>query len=96
MIRSGGHNANPGFSSVDESGVVLDLRELRSVVLQPEKDVASVGPGAVWAEVYEELEKDGLTVVGGRVSEVGVGGLILGGSLILPCLNFEWRGVSER
>lgn len=77
-VRTVGHNANPGFSSVNESGVVIDLRELKSVALAPERDVVSVGPGAMWGEVYDMLEKDELTVVGGRVSEVGVGGLLLG------------------
>ncbi|KAK0101363.1 hypothetical protein ONS95_006538 [Cadophora gregata] len=80
-VRTVGHNPNPGFSSVDESGVVIDLRHLNSVVLAPERDVVSVGPGATWGEVYDVLEKEELTVVGGRVSEVGVGGLLLGGGM---------------
>ncbi|KAH7395894.1 hypothetical protein BKA64DRAFT_72190 [Cadophora sp. MPI-SDFR-AT-0126] len=80
-VRTVGHNPNPGFSSVDESGVVIDLRELKNVVLSPERDVVSIGPGAMWGEVYGELEKYELTVVGGRVSEVGVGGLLLGGGM---------------
>jgi FAD/FMN-containing dehydrogenase len=78
-IRSGGHNASPGFSSVGESGILLDLSALNSTTLSPDGAVASVGPGATWDRVYEELEKHELTVVGGRVSGVGVGGLVLGG-----------------
>ncbi|KAI9711713.1 MAG: hypothetical protein M1820_001857 [Bogoriella megaspora] len=65
------------------SGVVIDLEGLNSIILSPECDVATVGTGAKWDNVYEELEKYGLTVVGGRVSGVGVGGLILGGKFHL-------------
>lgn len=31
--------------------------------------------------VYSKLETMGLTAIGGRVSDVGVGGLILGGTI---------------
>jgi FAD/FMN-containing dehydrogenase len=73
-VRSGGHNPSPGFSSVGQSGILLDLSALNEINLSHERDVASVGPGATWDSVYEELEKHQLTVVGGRVSGVGVGG----------------------
>jgi FAD/FMN-containing dehydrogenase len=77
-IRSGGHNANPGFGSV-EAGILIDLSSLNGIILSPNHKVVSVGPGAKWDNVYEELEKHELTVVGGRAAGVGVGGLITGG-----------------
>ncbi|KAJ5806794.1 FAD-binding protein [Penicillium riverlandense] len=80
-IRSGGHNANPGFSSVDGHGVVLDLSSLRHVELSEDRKVISAGPGATWDIVYKKLEEYDLTVAGGRVAEVGVGGLITGGGM---------------
>ncbi|KAJ4387612.1 hypothetical protein N0V93_008208 [Gnomoniopsis smithogilvyi] len=43
--------------------------------------LASLGPGANWGHVYNELEKYGRVVAGGRVDNVGVGGLLLGGGL---------------
>lgn len=58
---------------------MLDLGGLNEIALSPALDVASVGPGATWDKVYEALEQKSLTVVGGRVSGVGVGGLITGG-----------------
>jgi FAD/FMN-containing dehydrogenase len=90
-IRSGGHNPNPGFGSVGQTGVVLDLGALNEIVLSPKKDVVSVGPGATWDQVYAELENDQLTAVGGRVAGVGVGGLLLGG-LLSPFLPLFLRG----
>jgi FAD/FMN-containing dehydrogenase len=79
-IRSGGHMANPGFSSVGDSGLLLDLGALNDITLSSKGDVVSVGPGATWDKLYEKLKEHELTVVGGRVSGVGVGGLVTGGS----------------
>ena len=78
-VRSAGHNSNSGCSSIGASGVLLDLSLLNDIVLSMDGDVVSVCPAATWNEVYDKLEKVGLTVVGGRASGVGVGGLILGG-----------------
>jgi FAD/FMN-containing dehydrogenase len=69
---------------VGKEGVVLDLSALNDIVLSHSKDMASIGPGARWGEVYTELEKHELTVAGGRVPEVGVGGLVLGGLFSTP------------
>jgi FAD/FMN-containing dehydrogenase len=38
-----------------------------------------VGAGLIWDQVYETLEPTGLNVVGGRIPNVGVAGLTLGG-----------------
>ncbi|KAI0147995.1 FAD-binding domain-containing protein [Hypoxylon sp. NC0597] len=80
-IRSGGHNYIPGFANVDESGVLVSLSNLNSTVLSDDKKTAKIGPGNRWQAVYEALVPQGLTVVGGRVGPVGVGGLVLGGGL---------------
>lgn len=78
-IRSGGHNSNPGFSGVGSTGIVLDLEALNAITLSAERDLVSVGPGATWQSMYEELDEKELIVVGGRSPGVGVGGLITGG-----------------
>jgi FAD/FMN-containing dehydrogenase len=80
-VRSGGHSPNPGFGSV-ESGILIDQSSLNDIGLSPDHKVVSVGPGAKWEMIYEELEKHELTVVGGRAAGVGVGGLITGGKVL--------------
>ncbi|KAJ5982240.1 FAD-binding domain-containing protein [Penicillium sp. IBT 35674x] len=80
-IRSAGHNANPGFSSIDGRGAILDLSAIHQICLSDDKRVVSVGPGATWGDVYAQLEDNNLTVTGGRVADVGVGGLITGGGM---------------
>lgn len=77
-IRSGGHASQPGAANV-ENGITIDLRSLKEVKLYKKGDVVSVGPGALWGDVYDILDKRGLAVLGGRDAHVGVGGLTLGG-----------------
>lgn len=55
-IRSGGHMAAPGASSI-EAGVTIDLGLLNTTVYNAETNVASLGPSARWGDVYAELEK---------------------------------------
>lgn len=44
----------------------------------PQRNEAIVGAGGRWLGVYNELDRYNVTAVGGRVVDVGVGGLILG------------------
>lgn len=39
----------------------------------------SLGPGLRWGDVYNALDSYGVSLIGGRIPQVGVGGLILGG-----------------
>jgi FAD/FMN-containing dehydrogenase len=78
-VKSGGHARDIGFSNAD-AGVTIDLIRMGSVELSKDKKSVKVGAGARWVDVYLSLEKDNLTAIGGRVADVGVGGLTLGGS----------------
>lgn len=77
-IKGGGHTPWKGSSSV-EDGITIDLAEMDAVELNDAKSVVSVGPGARWIDVYENLDPMGLSVSGGRVADVGVAGYVLGG-----------------
>ena len=65
-VRSGGHNANTGFSSVN-GGVLISFQDLHNTVLSSDYRTAEVGPGARWMDAVGALEPYGLTVVGGRL-----------------------------
>lgn len=78
-IRGGGHNG-PGLSSVD-GGLVLDLRRMKSVRVDPVARTARVEGGATWADVDHATHAFGLAVPSGTVSSTGVGGLTLGGGI---------------
>ena len=86
--RSGGHQQNPNFSSIDD-GVLIDMSRLNSTNLSQDRKTVTLGTGNRWGEVYSGLEEYGLAAVGGRSGDVGVGGLILGGEsfLCIPLLG---------
>ena len=77
-IRSGGHACFAGSANAPD-GVTLDLRGLNSIEVNEGSSQVSIGTGASWGEVYRTLDPLGLAVPGGRHSQVGVGGLTLGG-----------------
>lgn len=67
-VKSGGHNPNVGWSSVD-GGVLITMRKLANTTFNAEEETADVEPGARWGEVIEALEPYGVAVVGGRIGE---------------------------
>ncbi|KAI0468860.1 FAD-binding domain-containing protein [Xylaria cf. heliscus] len=79
-IRSGGHSPNPSDSNID-SGVLISMSNFDKVSYDARTGLVSMGPGARWDAVYTELNKYNRSMVGGRVMDVGVGGLALGSGL---------------
>lgn len=67
-IKSGGHNTNVGFSSVNW-GVLISFSHLSSTTISSDHQTADVGPGARWENVYSALEPYGRVVVGGRLGK---------------------------
>lgn len=78
-VRSGGHS-HAGHATCDD-GIVIDLGAMKRVSVDGDRSVAVVGPGLTWGELNAAVEPDGLVAVGGHVSAVGVGGLVLGGGI---------------
>lgn len=66
------------------------MQGIDAIVVNDDKSIASVGPGARWGDVYRTLVADGLIVAGGRVGTVGVGGLTLGGGISSFGPRFGW------
>jgi FAD/FMN-containing dehydrogenase len=76
-VRSGGHSV-AGASSV-EGGLVIDMRRMNQVEVDPDARTATAQGGATWAAFDAATQPHGLMAPGGRVSTTGVAGLTLGG-----------------
>ena len=78
-VKGGGHAMWAGAANIAD-GVTVDLGAINDVSVNEAYTLTSIGAGARWLDVYEKLEPLGLMVAGGRDSNVGVAGLILGGN----------------
>ncbi|MFF0445365.1 FAD-binding oxidoreductase [Streptomyces sp. NPDC004609] len=76
-VRGGGHSV-AGMAVVDD-GMVVDLRRMHRVVVNPEERTARVGGGATMSHLDRATSPYGLATTGGRASTTGVGGFTLGG-----------------
>jgi FAD/FMN-containing dehydrogenase len=65
--------------SLNDGGLVIDVRGLKEISVDPEARVARAGAGLTWAEFDAATQAHGLATTGGRVSTTGVAGLTLGG-----------------
>lgn len=70
-----------GFTGTEENGFLIGLSALNSMSLSSDKSSVFVGPGKKWGQVYTFLIPHSLYVLGGRIVDVGVPGLLLGGGL---------------
>jgi FAD/FMN-containing dehydrogenase len=86
---SGGHASFAGASSIDE-GITITMQRFNGVHVSSDMKSASIGSGLRWGEVYQALEPYNLTAIGGRVSDIGVGGLILGGGISFFSSRYGW------
>ena len=81
-VRGGGHTPFAGAANI-ENGVTIDLGAMDQMTVNENQTITSIGAGARWGNVYSKLDTMNLAVSGGRVSDVGVSGLTLGGILEL-------------
>lgn len=78
-VRSGGHGAL-GCGVVD-GGIVIDLRDLRSLSIDPDERTAWAETGLTARQYSEAAQAYGLATSFGDTGSVGIGGLTLGGGV---------------
>jgi len=84
VVRGGGHSF--WGASTNIGGCVIDLRKMRSVVVDPVERTAWVDGGATVRELDREAFAYGLVMPTGQINHTGIGGLASGGGYgLLSC-----------
>ncbi|KAJ4382245.1 hypothetical protein N0V86_002578 [Didymella sp. IMI 355093] len=79
-VKSGGHSAFAGAATI-EGGITVSFENLKGIKLSADKKTVAVQPGNNWGDVLTALSTTGVTVAAGRIGDIGVGGLTLGGGI---------------
>ncbi|GAA3777902.1 FAD-binding oxidoreductase [Streptomyces coacervatus] len=76
-VRGGGHSV--AGMALNDGGLVVDLRHMRAVTVDPAAEAVRIAGGATMSDLDRATEPHGLATTGGRASTTGVGGFVLGG-----------------
>ena len=75
-VRATGHGT---FAEPAPATLLIDTSRMNSVLVDPDRRTARVGPGATWGDVIDAAAPFGLAPVSGTNGTVGVTGFTLGG-----------------
>jgi FAD/FMN-containing dehydrogenase len=78
-VRGGGHGV--AGHCVGDGSLVVDLRLMREVAVDPESRTATCGGGSLWEDLDTPSQRHGLATPGGTFGDTGVAGLTLGGGI---------------
>ncbi|MFD8951036.1 FAD-binding oxidoreductase [Streptomyces xanthophaeus] len=76
-VRGGGHSV--AGMSLNDGGLVVDLRRMHEVTVHPAAKAVHVEGGATMSHLDRACQPYALATTGGRASTTGVGGFVLGG-----------------
>ena len=80
-VRGGGHSV--AGHCIGDGGVVVDLRLMRSVTVDPDARVATCGGGALWEDPGSAVSASRPRDPRRDVGDTGVAGLTLGGGIVI-------------
>jgi FAD/FMN-containing dehydrogenase len=78
-VRGGGHSV--AGHAVADGALVVDLRQMRRVEVDPERRIARAQGGAQWLDIDTATTAHGLATVGGTFVDTGIAGLTLTGGI---------------
>ncbi|KOV70088.1 FAD-binding oxidoreductase [Streptomyces sp. MMG1121] len=76
-VRGGGHSV--AGSAVGDGALVVDLRRMHRVTVDPAAEAVRIEGGATMSHLDRATQPYALATTGGRASTTGVGGFVLGG-----------------
>ena len=76
-VQATGHGARESY----RGGVLVNTSAMSTVLVDPDRRLARVGPGATWAQVLAAASPFGLAPLSGSSPSVGVTGFTLGGGV---------------
>ncbi|KAL4892375.1 hypothetical protein BDV59DRAFT_208689 [Aspergillus ambiguus] len=92
-VKSGGHATFGGASNI-RGGLTISLELLNEITLIGNGSLVRIGPGNRWYDVYRELEKNNMTVPGGRTGSAVLsnGSIVNVNASSYPDLHWALRG----
>ncbi len=78
-VRGGGHGV--AGHCIGDGSLVVDLRLMRQVVVEPDLQTATCGGGSLWEDLDTPSQRHGLATPGGTFGDTGIAGLTLGGGI---------------
>ncbi|KAF8186495.1 hypothetical protein K438DRAFT_1723174 [Mycena galopus ATCC 62051] len=94
-VQAGAHSAMVGWNSVN-SGVLISFANMSSTSYNNLTDTVTVQPGVHWGDAVAAVEPYGVSVIGGRASDIGTGLLLGGGiSFISPLYGWSADSIKE-
>ncbi|KAJ7159198.1 FAD-binding domain-containing protein [Mycena crocata] len=91
-VQAGAHSGMVGWNSISD-GVLISFAHMTSVSYSPATDTVTVAPGVHWGDAMASIEPYGVTVIGGRASDIGMG-LLLGGGISFVSPLYGWSADS--
>lgn len=76
-VRAGGHSV--AGMSTNDGGLMVDVRPMKSIDVDPESGIITAGAGVTWGEFDRATQEHAFAVTGGRASTTGIAGFTLGG-----------------
>ncbi|KAJ7463605.1 FAD-binding domain-containing protein [Mycena latifolia] len=78
-VQAGAHSTMVGWNTIS-NGVLISFANMTNVSYCADTETVTVLPGVHWGDAMTAVEPYGISVIGGRASDVGMG-LLLGGGI---------------
>ncbi|KAJ6595030.1 FAD-binding domain-containing protein [Mycena vulgaris] len=91
-VQAGAHSGMVGWNSISD-GVLISFAHMTHVSYSPVTDTVTVQPGVHWGDAMAAIEPYGVSVIGGRASDIGMG-LLLGGGISFVSPLYGWSADS--